>query len=607
MRWPKAILMWPEEGDCCVVCPKVIIRTRGEMTMVLPKRSNGIKLLLLAVIIGIASVQQHGTAFSIISGSSVTVAEQEGKGLVQVGGGCSGVLLTNDVVLTAGHCISNRKNPFSVNVTANWGSQSKTSNKIYHYGGYNDPNGIDLAIVFLSSPFQVNGSTSGFNNQLNISSQSSLVNQTLDAYGLGVNTLTNTGFGTWRTGRLTISSTGTETYAYLPNSAGQVISFGDSGGPDFINSQITGIHSGISYECSNGSTSATCRATITKITSGFSTSVPAAANAIQAVRATQWNPTVITQYFDVFGAEINETRWGFTDVNTVAWARAARAADLMCNNRGFIGGHFNGNQILNDARYGLQCSGKGVIWHDATSAEIANTGWGFTDVNTVEWARANRAATMICEGFNQGFAGGHFTGWMGPDRYGLYCYKDGAKFIDATSSELAATGWPITNVDATPWAWASRAAISFCQSKGYNGGFLNGNQLNGKYGAVCQGNTASATSLPTLQVNYTSGASGSYLTLNGSDFDPNSTVSIIINGTVLGTIQADATGNFTAILSTAGAPSGKYDITTDSPSAPTDFTLNPEAPLHAKEGSGPEFSISPNFSQNTVYLPLIQR
>ena len=179
----------------------------------------------------------------------------------------------------------------------------------------------------------------------------------------------------------------------------------------------------------------------------------------------------------------------FTDVNIVSWAQASRAAAQLCHETpGFTAGHFNGHQDLVKGTYGLQCSGLGATWRDVPLTEISSTPWSFTDVNRVSWAQANRAAERLCASANQGFAGGHFNGHQLGGKYGLFCYRDGAQWFDATDAELAATGWgfPTPKLDDVQWAQAMRAATGYCQSKGFEGGFMNGNQLPNKYGVVCQ-------------------------------------------------------------------------------------------------------------------------
>lgn len=196
-----------------------------------------------------------------------------------------------------------------------------------------------------------------------------------------------------------------------------------------------------------------------------------------------------TQLFWPTRQDIARTPWAFADLNAVGWAQASRAAAQLCHSTpGFAAGHFNGHQDLGKGTYGLQCSGIGAIWRDVTAAEIAATQWSFTDVNRVTWAQANRAAERLCASANQGFAGGHLNGQQADGRYGLFCYRDGAKWFDATDAELAATGWgfPTPRLDDVAWAQAMRAATGFCQGKGFDGGFMNGHQAPNKYGVVCQ-------------------------------------------------------------------------------------------------------------------------
>jgi hypothetical protein len=190
----------------------------------------------------------------------------------------------------------------------------------------------------------------------------------------------------------------------------------------------------------------------------------------------------------IFRPEIEITQWPLDDVNTVSWAQGARAGVKLCYNRGFVGGHFDGHQDVAKGGYGIHCSGKGTTWRDVTTAEITATQWGFTDINQVNWAQANRAAERLCATANQGFVGGHFNGHMKDGRFGLFCYKDGAQWFDANDADIAATGFgfPTPKLDNVLWAQAARAATGFCRGKGFGGGFMNGHQVPGKYGVVCQ-------------------------------------------------------------------------------------------------------------------------
>src|SRR4051812_33742929 len=86
---------------------------------------------------------------AIQNGKSVTLAEILEKGLVDVGGNCSGVLISNDWVMTAGHCtIANRLSPQNIAVTFN--SVSIRADALYLFGGYVDEVGPDLSLLHLS-------------------------------------------------------------------------------------------------------------------------------------------------------------------------------------------------------------------------------------------------------------------------------------------------------------------------------------------------------------------------------------------------------------------------------------------------------------------------
>lgn len=553
---------------------------------------------------------------SIIGGPEVAVTEQETRGLVQVGGGCSGVLLSNDTVLTAGHCIANHHNPTTVVVTANWGTsanRTRIARAIYKFADFNEVRGADLALVYLESPFQVSGSTSGYDAQLNLAEPNSLVNTTVTAFGVGLSEVPNMGFGTWRTANLSISSLDNHIYHYPANANGQITAPGDSGGPDFVGSKLTGIHSGAMIACADTSTPATCRATITEILSGFSVSIPAMKSAIQAVRVTSWDSNRSTYWLDVFSDEINATRYGWSslnNVNEVEWGLAFRAANEMCFNRGFVGGHFSGHVVLEQDLHGLVCGGPGAVWYDATQTEIQDTGYGFVDTNLVHWAQANRAATALCEGFQQGFVGGHFNGHQFNGRYGLVCYSDGAQWFDVTKAEYADLGYDLQDVNLTHWAYATRAANDFCVSRGFVGGYMNGHQLNGRFGTVCQGNPSSAdpSQAASLVVDYTTGAPGSYFQVTGSGFTPDSQEALFANGVLLGNVPTDVDGGFSVALSSDFADVGSYWLSTETPSAPLEIQLHMSSDIRPKGNSLQlEFQLSGDQVVHKVYMPIVQQ
>ncbi len=97
---------------------------------------------------------------------------------------------------------------------------------------------------------------------------------------------------------------------------------------------------------------------------------------------------------------------------------------------------------------------------------------------------------------------------------------------------------------------------------------------------------------PSLTINYTNGAPGSYFNITGSDYPPNENASVSINGTSLGDITASGTGTFTITLSTSNAGEGIYYITVSvNPQATTRFTLDASDPSRLKEGNYEIFDV----------------
>ena len=130
-------------------------------------------------------------------------------------------------------------------------------------------------------------------------------------------------------------------------------------------------------------------------------------------------------------------------------------------------------------------------------------------------------------------------------------------------------------------------------------------QLPSMRGRAVEGYSPYSRSPPTLAINYTSGAPGSYFTVTGSQFPPNSTTTIAINGSILGTIPTDASGGLIFLLETSSTTDeGYYGVTTSTPySTRTHFTLDQEDAVRPQEGSGTVFIVPDGIANRVLYLP----
>jgi hypothetical protein len=93
------------------------------------------------------------------------------------------------------------------------------------------------------------------------------------------------------------------------------------------------------------------------------------------------------------------------------------------------------------------------------------------------------------------------------------------------------------------------------------------------------------------------GAPSSYFTITGTKFEAKQSVSLAINGTELGTVQADQDGGLMFLQTTSNASLGAYSViatsnsrlTTATIAAP--FMLDTEAPVRPQEGKGEMFDV----------------
>ena len=112
----------------------------------------------------------------------------------------------------------------------------------------------------------------------------------------------------------------------------------------------------------------------------------------------------------------------------------------------------------------------------------------------------------------------------------------------------------------------------------------------------------------TLEINHTEGTPGSYFSVFGTNFTPDSQITILVNSLELGQVTSDSTGNFMFIINTFGAEMGNYIVSTNMDTNPyVAFVLEDQGFMHPKEGEGPEFSLPSDIASRLLHLPLIHR
>jgi Tol biopolymer transport system component len=172
-----------------------------------------------------------------------------------------------------------------------------------------------------------------------------------------------------------------------------------------------------------------------------------------------------------------------------------------------------------------------------------------------------------------------------------------------TLISVAADGTPANGLSTRPHASADGRHISFDSSaNNLVSGDTNGEQDIFVYERV-------DPPPPTLTINYTTGAPGSYFTVTGVHFPPDSQVTIMVNSWQAGMVNASGDGEFLFLLTTVDADEGAYFVTASvNPRAVVSFTLDGNAPTRPQEDTGEVFNVPAGIALTEfIYLPAILR
>ncbi len=114
---------------------------------------------------------------------------------------------------------------------------------------------------------------------------------------------------------------------------------------------------------------------------------------------------------------------------------------------------------------------------------------------------------------------------------------------------------------------------------------------------------------PTLSVNHTIGAPGSYFVFSGANWAVNGTAVVQANGVTLGNVNSDGSGNLNFQIITSGSTQqGIYAITVTQGSSQLSQSINVRAGATVWPGSGSGFTLPNGIALDQfIYLPIIRR
>ena len=101
-----------------------------------------------------------------------------------------------------------------------------------------------------------------------------------------------------------------------------------------------------------------------------------------------------------------------------------------------------------------------------------------------------------------------------------------------------------------------------------------------------------------VTINYLEGAPGSYFTVSGSLFLPDSVVSLVVNGVDLGAVTSDANGSFVILLATDNADPGGYILSASAGTlgGSVGFLLDPDSIERPQETNATMFNVPPGIA-----------
>jgi hypothetical protein len=119
---------------------------------------------------------------------------------------------------------------------------------------------------------------------------------------------------------------------------------------------------------------------------------------------------------------------------------------------------------------------------------------------------------------------------------------------------------------------------------------------------------ANVYDLPSLEVNHSSGMPGSFFSFEGTNFSPDTLVTITVNQTVLGSLQTSSQGEFDFQINTSGADPGLYRVLASGrESAQALFWLVLGDELWPPEDDSLIFNLPAGLALHTLLMPVLQR